>query len=73
MKKSIALLYMLETLNVQGRMRKQSITERLNITDISFYRYLKSVRDYFKFMKDGRELVYDRNNDIYILVRKVID
>ncbi len=70
MRKSIALLYMLETLETKGRMEKKSITDKLKLTDVSFYRYLKSIRNYLVFMSDGRELIYDRNNDIYLLVRK---
>lgn len=70
MRKSIALLYMLETLETRGRMEKRSVTDKLQITDVSFYRYLKSIRNYLMFMRDGRELIYDRNNDIYVLVRK---
>jgi hypothetical protein len=70
MNKNIALLYMIELLDKQGKMEKKVVTERLKITDVSFYRYLKAIRNYFKFLDDGREVCYDRNTDSYLLVCK---
>ena len=73
MNKNIALLYMLETLTKKGWLGKKDITEKLELTDVSFYRYLRSLRNYLKYANDGRSLNYDRNSNIYILVNKVIE
>ncbi len=70
MNKNIALLYMIELLDRQGKLEKKFVTEKLKITEVSFYRYLKAIRDYLKYLDDGRELCYDRNSDTYLLIRK---
>ncbi len=73
MNKNIALLYMLETLSKKGWLGKKDVTEKLQLTDVSFYRYLRSLRNYLKYVDDGRVLNYDRNSNIYMLVNKVIE
>ena len=68
--KSQSLLFIFETLLTKGSITKQEITNQLEISDLSFKRYIQELRAYiYNFSKDY-ELIYDRSLDKYLLKNK---
>jgi hypothetical protein len=64
--KSQAILYLYSTLRDEGHLKKSEALEKLEITELTYRRYLSEIRCYFGNFDKGEEIVYDKKNDIYL-------
>lgn len=65
--KTQALLYIFETLLKEGSIKKEDMMQQLEITSLTFKRYMQEIRAYaFNFFKKY-ELIYSRKEDRYFL------
>ena len=65
--KTQALLYILSTLVKFGYISKEDITQEIEISDLTFRRYIQELRAYLANFDSGRELIYDKKEDKYVL------
>lgn len=66
--KGQGLLYIFNILKEKGRIKKEEITDALEITDLSFWRYIQEIKAFIYNFNLPYELVYDRKNEVYVLV-----
>lgn len=65
--KTQALLYIFEALLKEGSIKKEDMMQQLEITSLTFKRYMQEIRAYaFNFFKKY-ELIYSRKEDRYYL------
>ena len=65
--KGQGLLYIFNILKEKGRVKKEEIINALEITDLSFWRYIQEIKAFIYNFNLPYELIYDRKNEIYIL------
>lgn len=68
--KTQAVLYMYDTLLKMGSFEREFIEEQLNIGDLTFHRYVEELRAYFSNFYTGYDLIYDRANELYRVIKK---
>lgn len=68
--KSQGLLYIFEMLKEKGSIGKNEILSTLEITELSFWRYIQEIKAFIYNFNMGYELVYDRKDEVYRLIRK---
>ena len=64
--KSQALMYILSLLIKNGYISKDSIKNKIEISDVTFRRYIQEIRAYLVNFEYPYEIVYQKNDDIYI-------
>jgi hypothetical protein len=67
--KTQAVLLMYDALLRNGRLCKKDYLSILEISDISFKRYISELRCYFMNFAPQYELAYDRKQDTYLLIK----
>lgn len=62
-----SLLYMFHRLLEKGYLKKGDTQSLLHMSDMSFRRYIRSIRDYLELYEKDRILVYRKREDVYWL------
>ena len=65
--KGQGLLYIFNILKEKGRVKKEEIINALEITDLSFWRYIQEIKAFIYNFNLPYELIYDRKNEVYVL------
>lgn len=68
--KSQGLLYIFEMLKEKGSINKNEILSALEITELSFWRYIQEIKAFLYNFDMGYELVYDRKDEVYRLIKR---
>ena len=66
--KGQGLLYIFNILKNRGYVKKEEILNALEITDLSFWRYIQEIKAFIYNFNLPYELIYDRRSERYILV-----
>jgi len=66
--KTQAVLLMYETLEKDGKLIKKDYLSQIEISDISFKRYVSELRAFFANFDPSSDIRYSRKNDYYFLV-----
>jgi hypothetical protein len=64
-----ALLYLYEKMTEKGFITKKESMETLEISELTFRRYLSEIRCYFVNFDKGEDIVYDKVKNIYVYSR----
>lgn len=70
--KTQAILFMYDVLLQKGTLNKIDIISELEITNLTFLRYIQELRAYFCNFANEYELIYSKEKDHYFLVREVL-
>lgn len=65
--KTQAVLYIFEQLYRNRQIRKSDIQNKISISDLAFRRYMQELRAYLINFNEGYEIIYSKNNDLYLL------
>ena len=65
--KSQAMMFILNTLIVRSEISKKEIKDKLDISDLTFRRYIQEIRAYIVNFEMGYEIIYLKSEDVYIL------
>jgi hypothetical protein len=65
--KYLVMLYLLETLVNQGSLNKEAFLCGLDLSDVSFKRYLACLREYFLYVHPTWRIIYHRSKGLYEL------
>jgi|GEM_PF-611681 len=68
--KSQGLLYIFEMLKEKGSINKNEILSALEISELSFWRYIQEIKAFLYNFDMGYELVYDRRDEVYRLTKR---
>ena len=68
--KSQAILRLYSTLIKERNIDKKIMIKELNLSNITFNRYLAEIRSYLERYEPNYVLVYRRHNDLYVLKEK---
>ena len=66
--KGQGLLYIFNILKNRGYVKKEEILNALEITDLSFWRYIQEIKAFIYNFNLPYELIYDRRSERYILI-----
>lgn len=66
--KGQGLLYIFNILKSRGYIKKEEILNELEITDLSFWRYIQEIKAFIYNFNLPCELIYDRKSERYILI-----
>ena len=72
MNKTNCILYMLNFLLDNGYLLQDTIMKELDINTLTFYRYIKEIKEYFTNYKKAYNLIYSRSDNCYYL-KKIIE
>jgi hypothetical protein len=61
------MLYLFETLANQRSLNKEAFLCELDLSDVSFKRYLACLREYFLYAHPTWRIVYRRSKGLYLL------
>jgi hypothetical protein len=67
--KYLIMLYLLEVIVDRGSLNKDALLYELDLSDVSFKRYLACLRQYFLFVHPSWRIVYRRSKLAYELYR----
>ena len=70
--KTDTILYMYTKLLDGKTLAKKDVMERCLINEVSFMRYLSSIRSYLNKIHSEYELFYDRKENVYYLKKRLI-
>lgn len=65
--KSQGTLYIFELLKSIGYIYKDEVMRELEISELTFWRYIQEIRAFIYNFNKGYDLIYDRNEDKYYL------
>jgi hypothetical protein len=65
--KYLVMLYLFETLANQRSLNKEAFLCELDLSDVSFKRYLACLREYFLYAHPTWRIIYHRKNERYEL------
>ena len=68
--KTQALLYIYSLLIKEKKIVKSNIMSKLEISDLTFVRYIQELRAYFYNFFTGYEIIYVKKDDMYVLVQR---
>ena len=68
--KTQSLMFILHRLLLKGEVTKAEILERIDVNDLTFRRYMQELRAYFRNFNTSCDLVYKKNNDMYVLTKE---
>lgn len=68
--KTQALLYIYSLLIEEKKIVKSNIMSKLEISDLTFVRYIQELRAYFYNFFTGYEIIYVKKDDMYVLVQR---
>jgi hypothetical protein len=66
-KKSIVILRMLDIFLSEGVLTKEQILSSVDMSEISFKRYIGEIRDYLRFYHPSWQVRFKRSNYTYVL------
>lgn len=66
-KKAQSVLYMFDMLKSRGYIKKEEVMDELEITELSFWRYLQEIEAFISNFNLPYELSYDRKKMIYVM------
>ena len=66
--KTQSVMYIFMNLLKHGSINKTDITEELEISDLTFRRYLQELRAFLVNFNFGYEIKYNKTDDVYFLV-----
>lgn len=67
--KTQAVLVLYDQFLAKGEVRKKDILQSIDMSDISFKRYMSELRCYFANFGERYEVLYDRKHDIYRMIK----
>jgi hypothetical protein len=67
--KTQAVLLLYDLFLMKGELRKKDYLQILEMSDISFKRYVSELRCYFANFGERYEVLYDRKHDLYKLIK----
>jgi len=67
--KSQGLVYIFYMLLTNNQINKNDVLNELNISELSFWRYIQELKAFLYNFNMPLEIVYDRFNDVYRLVK----
>ena len=67
MKKSIVILRMLDIFLEEGTLTKETILSSVDMSEISFKRYVGELRDYLRYFHPTWQIRFKRSNYTYVL------
>jgi hypothetical protein len=65
--KTQAVLFLYQTLQDKGTLKKNDVLAELLINSLTFKRYISELRCYFANFDPSHDVVYDRKSDTYFL------
>ena len=65
--KAQCLLYIFNTLKDNGYIKKEEVLNILEITELTFWRYIQEVKAFMYNFNFPYEIVYERNDNVYYL------
>ena len=68
--KTQALLYIYSLLIKEKKIVKSNIMSKLEISDLTFVRYIQELRAYIYNFFTGYEIIYVKKDDMYVLVQR---
>ena len=68
--KTQALLYIYSLLIKEKKIVKSNIMSKLEISDLTFVRYIQELRAYFYNFFTWYEIIYVKKDDMYVLVQR---
>ena len=71
--KSQGLVYIFYMLLTNKQISKNDVLNELNITELSFWRYIQEIKAFICNFNIPLDVVYDRSNNVYCLVKKDLD
>ena len=71
--KSQGLVYIFYMLLMNKQISKNDVLNELNITELSFWRYIQEIKAFVWNFNIPLDVVYDRSNNVYCLVKKDLD
>ena len=66
--KGQGLLYIFDVLISKRCLKKNDIIDELQITELTFWRYIQEIKAFIYNFNLPYELVYDRSKDVYDLI-----
>lgn len=69
--KGQGLLYIFNILKNRGYVKKEEILNALEITDLSFWRYIQEIKAFIYNFNLPYELIYDRRSERYVLIENI--
>lgn len=68
--KSQGLLYIFEMLKENGSISKYEIMNDLDISELSFWRYIQEIKAFIYNFNMNFDLVFDRKDEVYRLINR---
>ena len=68
--KSQGLLYIFEMLKEKECISKYEILNALEITELSFWRYIQEIKAFIYNFNMDYDLIFDRKDDVYRLIKR---
>jgi|LAHS01.1.fsa_nt_gb hypothetical protein len=65
--KAIIVLWMLETLLEEGTLQKEDVLAKVDISEISYKRYIGTLREYLRDFHPSWQIVYKKSRHSYLL------
>lgn len=69
--KTQGVLVLYDSLRVSGQLKKADALQELDISSLTFKRYISELRCYFANFDPYNEVIYDRSHDTYYLVKAI--
>lgn len=67
-----ATIYIFERIFKNGTIKKNDIQNELDISDVTFRRYIQELRAFLTNFSEECEIIYDKSTDSYVLIRNDI-
>ena len=67
-RKTIALLYVYDLLLLEKKIAKEDVMRKLELSEISFWRYIQDIRAFLAEFDPGKELIYHKGEGTYELI-----
>ncbi len=64
-----AIIFIFKTLFEQGYIKKNDIQQTIDISNVTFRRYIQELRAYLVNFNEPYELKYDKSEDVYLLIK----
>ena len=64
-----AIIFIFKTLFEQGYIKKNDIQQTIDISNVTFRRYIQELRAYLVNFNEPYELKYDKSEDKYLLIK----
>ena len=69
--KSQGLLFIFEMLKEKGYISKNEVLNALEISELSFWRYIQEIKAFLYNFNMDYDLIFDRIDEVYRLVKKL--